>query len=68
METILVVALIIYVAGALYGAWIGLTVLASADCDHAWLTLFPTVFVMVLFWPLAILFLLFLRVTGRDAS
>lgn len=64
--TALAIVGVIYVCGLLYGAWIGLNILAGADCDHAWLVLAPTIFVSVIFWPLTILFLVYLRLTGGE--
>jgi hypothetical protein len=53
----LTVALVIYAVVALYLLFfVGLPILFSADCDHAFLLLLPPCVGLPLVWPLALVY------------
>lgn len=56
-EAVIMGAGVIYAIGVLYGAFVALQVLASADCDHAFIIILGYAIPTVLLWPLALPYL-----------
>lgn len=56
METVLIVALVVYIIGVLYFAlFVAAPIVAGADCDHAFLIMAPIAFALVMLWPLVLI-------------
>ena len=56
MSVLISIALVIWVLGATYFLFcVGLPILLSADCDHAFILLAPLCLVLPFIWPLALL-------------
>lgn len=59
MIEILLIALAIYLIGVVYLTFfVAAPILASADCDHAWLIIAGWAMLLVPLWPLALVYFL----------
>lgn len=69
MEIAALIALAIYVVGAAYGLFfVGIPILLSADCDHAFILLLPYCVVLPFVWPLVLIWCLVEHVRGAQAG